>query len=148
MDSNTKIKDMPVIQSILSRAEESIYTATGFNVKVVLNDEQLIFGPGVGIGDLMNTCTKKMCSIWKVSHYDIFDNTRKREKVAMRQIVFHYIKYKYPSISVTAIGEHFGGYDHTTIIHNIAKAKSYIGNYDPIFNSYFEPIKHLYNEHK
>lgn len=137
---------MPVIQSILHRAEENIYTATGFNVKVVLNDEQLNLKPGVGIDDLINTCTKALCSIWEVSQYDIFDNTRKREKVAMRQIVFHYIKHKYPSIALATIGDYFGGYDHTTIIHNIAKAKGYIGNDDPIFNSYFEPIKHLYND--
>jgi len=56
------------------------------------------------------------------SHYDIvFDamlkRTRKRKIVESRQIAMYLLCY-YTTMPLKAIGELFGGYDHTTVIHS------------------------------
>ena len=111
-----------LIKSILAGAAEQIYNMIGIDV-------QLSVAPAVaakketGIDEVITTAAKKLCLVWGVTIYDVFNGTRKRELVTMRQIVFYYIRKTYPSISLTSIGEHLGGYDHATIIRSIKLAK-------------------------
>ena len=62
----------------------------------------------------------------------------------MRQIIYHYIKHKHPAISYAAIGEHLGGYDHSTIMFNIERANELMANNDELFYTYLTPVINLY----
>ena len=136
------------IQSILAGAEEQIYNVIGIDVKLSISPPPPLEKKAFGIDELIHNAAKKFCKVWNVNVDDVFNGTRKRELVAMRQIIFYYIRETYPSISLTSIGEHLGSYDHSSVMHNIRAAKDFIGGNDEIFNNYFEPVKHLCNEPK
>ena len=44
------------------------------------------------------------------------DKTRKREIVIARQVAMYFAK-EYTNMSLKSIGNHFGGRDHSTVIH-------------------------------
>lgn len=58
-----------------------------------------------------------VCSFYNLSYNDLLSKTRKREIVQARQITM-YLAKKYTKNSLKAIGEHFAGKDHTTVIHS------------------------------
>ncbi len=59
---------------------------------------------------------------FKVLSEKIPQKTRKREIVQARQITM-YLAKEFTSFSLKAIGEHFDGKDHTTVIHSIQTVK-------------------------
>lgn len=60
---------------------------------------------------------KMVCNFYNVPYVDLLSKTRKREIVQARQITM-YLAKKYTKSSLKAIGEHFSGKDHTTVIHS------------------------------
>ncbi len=55
---------------------------------------------------------------FSLSYEKLMQKTRRREIVQARQIVM-YLSKKFTKNSLKAIGAHFGGFDHTTVIHSV-----------------------------
>jgi chromosomal replication initiator protein len=60
---------------------------------------------------------KMVCEYFHISYDKLLAKTRKREIVQARQITM-YLAKKFTKSSLKNIGEHFGGFDHTTVIHS------------------------------
>ena len=66
---------------------------------------------------------KMVCDFYHVDYGKLMTKTRKREVVLARQITMYFAKI-YTKQSLKAIGEHFGGFDHTTVIHSCQTVKN------------------------
>lgn len=64
----------------------------------------------------IETITKAVCDYLKVDENKIRDKTRKKEIVLARQIAM-YLSKELTKSSLKTIGLHFGGRDHSTVIH-------------------------------
>ena len=65
--------------------------------------------------------------ITKVSRDDLFARRDRRNNVVMaRGFAYKIIRQYIPLMSLKQIGEYFNGYDHTTIIHNLASVSNRI----------------------
>src|SRR5882724_1096101 len=65
---------------------------------------------------------KMVCDYFDVSYDKLLQKTRKREIVQARQITM-YLAKAFTKNSLKTIGEHFGGRDHTTVIHSCQTVK-------------------------
>jgi len=65
---------------------------------------------------------KMVCEYFDVSYDKLLQKTRKREIVQARQITM-YLAKTFTKNSWKTIGEHFGGRDHTTVIHSCQTVK-------------------------
>ena len=70
----------------------------------------------------------------EVSLNEMKDKNRKRQKVEARMIASYMIKEFIPEMSLVAIGELFGGRDHSTIIHYLNKVEDLAFTDGPFFN--------------
>jgi len=61
---------------------------------------------------------KTVSEFFKVSIDQLKDKTRKKEIVMARQLAMYFSK-EYTSLSLKSIGYHFGGRDHSTVIHAV-----------------------------
>ncbi|MDI9358354.1 MAG: chromosomal replication initiator protein DnaA [Phycisphaerales bacterium] len=66
---------------------------------------------------------KIVCDYFGVPYDKLLDKTRKREIVQARQITM-FLSKNYTKHSLKYIGEHFGGKDHTTVIHSCHTIKN------------------------
>ena len=66
---------------------------------------------------------KLVCDFYHVDYSKLLTKTRKREIVLARQISMYFAKM-YTKQSLKAIGDHFGGLDHTTVIHSCRTVKN------------------------
>ncbi len=67
-----------------------------------------------------------VCNFYNLTPEMLQSKSRKREVVQARQIAIYFTK-KFTKLSLKAIGEHFGGRDHTTVIHSCEKIEDFIG---------------------
>lgn len=74
---------------------------------------------------------KMVCEYFDVSYDKLLHKTRKREIVQARQITM-YLAKAFTKNSLKTIGEHFGGRDHTTVIHSCQTVKDLMDT-DSIF---------------
>ncbi|MEE9449220.1 MAG: chromosomal replication initiator protein DnaA [Ignavibacteriaceae bacterium] len=65
----------------------------------------------------IETITKNVCDMLSVAENKIRDKTRKKEVVLARQIAM-YLSKELTKSSLKTIGLHFGGRDHSTVIHS------------------------------
>lgn len=65
---------------------------------------------------------KMVCDYFDVPYEKLLQKTRKREVVQARQITMYLAKL-FTKNSLKTIGEHFGGRDHTTVIHSCQTVK-------------------------
>lgn len=65
---------------------------------------------------------KMVCDYFEVPYDKLLQKTRKREIVQARQITM-YLAKAFTKNSLKTIGEHFGGRDHTTVIHSCQTVK-------------------------
>lgn len=65
---------------------------------------------------------KMVCEYFAVPYEKLLQKTRKREIVQARQITM-YLAKAFTKNSLKTIGEHFGGRDHTTVIHSCKTVK-------------------------
>ncbi len=61
---------------------------------------------------------KTVSEFFKVSIDQLKDKTRKKEIVMARQLAMYFSK-EYTNLSLKTIGHHFGGRDHSTVIHAV-----------------------------
>jgi chromosomal replication initiator protein len=74
---------------------------------------------------------KMVCEYFDVPYERLLHKTRKREIVQARQITM-YLAKAFTKNSLKTIGEHFGGRDHTTVIHSCQTVKDLMDT-DTIF---------------
>jgi chromosomal replication initiator protein len=65
----------------------------------------------------IETIQEMVCEYLNVSYDTLLEKTRKREIVQARQITM-YLSKMFTKNSLKTIGDHFGGRDHTTVIHS------------------------------
>lgn len=70
----------------------------------------------------IDTIQKMVCEYFDVQYEKLLHKTRKREIVQARQITM-YLAKAFTKNSLKTIGEHFGGRDHTTVIHSCQTVK-------------------------
>ncbi|TCZ67914.1 chromosomal replication initiator protein DnaA [Flaviaesturariibacter aridisoli] len=70
----------------------------------------------------IDTIQKMVCDYFEVPYEKLLQKTRKREIVQARQITM-YLAKAFTKNSLKNIGEHFGGRDHTTVIHSCQTVK-------------------------
>jgi chromosomal replication initiator protein len=70
----------------------------------------------------IDTIQKMVCEYFAVPYEKLLHKTRKREVVQARQITM-YLAKAFTKNSLKTIGEHFGGRDHTTVIHSCQTVK-------------------------
>ena len=70
----------------------------------------------------IDTIQKMVCNYYDVPYEKLLQKTRKREIVQARQISMFLAK-AFTKNSLKTIGEHFGGRDHTTVIHSCQTVK-------------------------
>ncbi len=70
----------------------------------------------------IDTIQKMVCEYFDVQYEKLLHKTRKREIVQARQITM-YLAKAFTKNSLKTIGDHFGGRDHTTVIHSCQTVK-------------------------
>ena len=70
----------------------------------------------------IDSIQKMVCEYFDVAYEKLQQKTRKREIVQARQITM-YLAKAFTKNSLKTIGEHFGGRDHTTVIHSCQTVK-------------------------
>lgn len=83
--------------------------------------------------------TKNVCSYLKVDENKIRDKTRKKEIVLARQLAM-YLAKELTKSSLKTIGLHFGGRDHSTVIHACASIEE-LKTKDSVLNEIIENLK-------
>ncbi|TBR19295.1 MAG: chromosomal replication initiator protein DnaA [Chitinophagaceae bacterium] len=71
----------------------------------------------------IETIQKLVCEFFDVTYDKLLQKTRKREIVQARQITM-YLSKAFTKNSLKTIGDHFGGRDHTTVIHSCQTVKN------------------------
>jgi chromosomal replication initiator protein len=71
----------------------------------------------------INDIQKMVCDYFNVPYDKLLQKTRKREIVQARQITM-YLARSFTKNGLKTIGEHFGGRDHTTVIHSCQTVKN------------------------
>ncbi|MFY0626873.1 MAG: chromosomal replication initiator protein DnaA [Reichenbachiella sp.] len=82
---------------------------------------------------------KTVSEYFNVSHDDLKAKTRKKEIVIARQIAMYFSK-DYTNHSLKSIGSHFGGRDHSTVIHALQSVNDMLDT-DARFRSSFSELK-------
>lgn len=82
---------------------------------------------------------KIIAGFYSINPEQIYEKTRKKEIVYVRQIVM-YILREYFNISYPAIGKEIGGRDHTTVIHSYDKISQNLKD-DPNLNKEIEQLR-------
>jgi chromosomal replication initiation ATPase DnaA len=72
-----------------------------------------------------------VCLHYGVSHSDMI-SPRREQKIAYPRMIAIYLARVLTSRSFPEIGRHFGGRDHSTIIHAIRKVKNFIDQGHPL----------------
>ena len=79
------------------------------------------------------------CEVLNIAEDLIRARTRKREIVQARQIAMYFSK-QLTKHSLKAIGQHFGGRDHSTVIHAVRSVEDQIDT-DPLFRETVERVR-------
>jgi chromosomal replication initiator protein len=66
---------------------------------------------------------KMVVEFYDLPYESLQEKTRKQEIVQARQVTM-YLAKKFTKMSLKAIGTHFGGYDHTTVLHSCKQVKN------------------------
>ena len=80
---------------------------------------------------------KTVSDYFKIDPKDLKDKTRKKEIVTARQIAMYFAK-EYTNHSLKSIGYHFGGRDHSTVIHAVQTVNDLIDTDHTIRNAVAE----------
>lgn len=88
----------------------------------------------------IDTIQKMVCDYFNVPYDKLMQKTRKREIVQARQISMFLAK-SFTKNSLKTIGEHFGGRDHTTVIHSCRTVKDLMDT-DTLFKESVLELQH------
>ncbi len=83
--------------------------------------------------------TKTVCEFYNIPYDKLLAKTRKREIVQARQISM-FLSKEFTKSSLKTIGEHFGGRDHTTVIHSCQTVKNLMDT-DPLIRDHVKELQ-------
>ncbi len=86
----------------------------------------------------IDTIQKIVCEYFGLPQDKLKEKTRKREIVQARQLSMHFAK-TYTKSSLKQIGKHFGGKDHSTVIHSCQTVRDLM-DVDDTFKGYVDDI--------
>jgi chromosomal replication initiator protein len=81
-----------------------------------------------------------VCEYFRIPPDQVRAKTRKREVVQARQVAMYFCKH-FTQHSLKSIGLHFGGRDHSTVIHAIQSVEDQMET-DPKFRELIEALQH------
>lgn len=87
----------------------------------------------------IDTIQKLVCEYFQISQEKLKEQTRKREYVQARQIAMYFCK-EFTKSSLKTIGLHFGGRDHSTVIHALNTVNDLTCT-DKEFKRYIEELR-------
>ena len=96
------------------------------NVKEALSD---LVDHNIKIDATPENIKSSVCEYFSISEQDITGPRRDKKIVKPRQIAMYLCKELITSISYPEIGSHFGGRDHTTVMHAHRKVEEYMSLY-------------------
>lgn len=120
IDSNVRELE-GAINSLILYSENNIPIDMNLAKQVVQNLVQAVEKKEV----TMDEVQKQVADYFGLSVDDLKDKTRKKEIVLARQIAM-YLAKEYTGFSLKSIGYHFGGRDHSTVIHAIQTISDYM----------------------
>lgn len=94
----------------------------------------------IGVEDIQQT----VASYFGLTPEELVSRSRKKDIVTARQIAM-YLAHRYTDAPLKTIGAHFGGRDHSTVIH-ARKVVPEKAEKDPNFSSFLEQIKKLIDQ--
>ncbi|MBX9448939.1 MAG: chromosomal replication initiator protein DnaA, partial [Taibaiella sp.] len=83
---------------------------------------------------------KMVCQFYNIGYEELLTTSRKQKIVEARQITM-YLAKTYTNSTLKAIGNHFSGKDHTTVIHSCQKVESLL-DVDEDYKEKFLEIQH------
>jgi len=120
---------------------------TGHQVDIALADEVLkdIFPDRVARPITIATIQSEVCRYFGLSKVDLVGSKRSQKIVYPRQIGM-YLARELTDLSLPKIGEAFGGRDHTTVLHAIAKIEKLIREQRDVYNQIQELTNSVKNK--
>lgn len=98
------------------------------------------------LGVTFDIIEEKVCDIYRIPKENLFIRKRYRIIVVPRQMCMYFaIKY-IPSESLKTVGIHYGGFDHTTVMHSIKSIKNLIDS-DPEIKTRAKIIENHIKKH-
>jgi chromosomal replication initiator protein len=82
---------------------------------------------------------ERVAQLWNVRVQDLKSRRRTRDLTVPRHVAM-YLVHNLLNLSLVAIGSHFGGRDHSTVIHAIRKVEESLAG-DPTFAERFEEVR-------
>lgn len=82
---------------------------------------------------------KTVAGFFEIPYERISTRTRQRDTVRARQVSM-YLSKQFTAHSLKAIGKHFGGYDHSTVLHALKAVEDMLDT-DPDFRNLVEELK-------
>lgn len=113
IDSNVRELE-GAINSLTGLSENGIPVTMDVAKRIVEQIVQVTESKQVGIEEVQ----RAVADYFDISVDELKDKTRKKEIVIARQIAMYFAK-EYTGFSLKSIGYHFGGRDHSTVIHAI-----------------------------
>jgi hypothetical protein len=124
------------VRDILIQAEKKIQALVGYPVNVRVKGSMVLDAV------TMDMFCNEAASLFGTTVPALKSPSRKRELVAVRQALMA-IYLEYSSKSLKAIGDYFGGRDHTTVIHSKDTLKDLIDTGDPLATTTYSKIFQL-----
>lgn len=103
----------------------------------------------LGLSNIQRACIA-VCAAFKIDREALNkDRSRKRSLCIGRQIVWKIIRDNDKDITLKSLGEYFGGFDHTSVLHGITSInnamltdESLVTRYEVAVDLYANPIEY------
>ena len=110
----------PIINSILTRAQQEIEQQTGLNLIVQIAPPTLLQTQQDSLQHLVEQC----CQLWGVTTQYLKEKNRNHHRSNLRALLCYIIKEKWPSTYLRTIGEIFD-FGHDAVIDCIERTKTF-----------------------
>ena len=121
------------VTTIIKNAEAKLLAETGMIYRLSVD---------FSLPDYALEALDKLCACWGIERYQLHDKSRAREVVNIRFIAMLFLRNEC-RLSLKVIGRYFD-MDHTSVIWAIKQCHIHLHTGDPVFRTYYEPVKHLF----
>jgi|GEM_PF-4204782 len=119
-------KDVNQVLSIIKRAEAEIKLKTGYDV-------ELSIMTGIFKCDTPELLLTVICSALGIPMDLLRQKGRTQEHVSTRTVAAFFLKKYFPQLGSKKVGQLLGGYDHSSVLYMLAKAKDFYDLKDELF---------------
>ncbi len=128
-----------VIGGILSAASKAIADKTGLKVDLSYSIQRTLDKEARDIEELL----EQVCTIWGVDLEKLRIPCKKRENVAMRQILWLVMRANHPYLTLEECGALLGNRHYTTVMCALRDVENHIATNDELFMRFFNPVRHF-----